>query len=45
MIEGNKPRGRHIQKSKPNYMAWFGGILLGLAALSIGVFIGVGHGG
>ena len=42
MIEGNKIRGRHIQK--PNYILWFGGVLLGLAALSIGVFIGVGHG-
>lgn len=44
MIEGNKIRGRHIQKQKSNYILWFGGVLLGLAALSIGVFIGVGHG-
>lgn len=43
MIEGNVNRGRHIQKRKPNYSLWFGGVVLCLAFLSIGVFIGVEH--
>lgn len=42
MIPGNVNQGQHIQRRKTNPWKIVGGILLGFAFLSIGVFIGVG---